>query len=122
MKNTCEKVHVCVYFSKIFNIFLYNRGSGTATFKEHLFFLNKISNVFEIKKSIALGQIKPHFSFWLKKDFRKMTSNRNIQVKQTENFAVRPLLRLSVGDFKLQIFGKKPKKTWSSFNYYKRMT
>ena len=49
-------------------------NTGTAIFKEHLFFLNKNSNVFETKKSKVLGQIKPCFSL----NFRKMKSNEGI--------------------------------------------
>ena len=61
-------------------------NSGTAIFKEHLFFLNKKSNVFEIKNSKVLGQIKPRFSFCLEINFRKMERNKHVNLRKIENF------------------------------------
>ena len=42
------------------------------------FFLNKILN--------ASCQIKPRFSFWLKINFRKMASNKHVDLRKIENF------------------------------------
>ena len=49
--------------------------------------MNKKLNVFEIKKSNVLGQIKPRFSFCLKINFRKMASNEHVYLRIKKNFA-----------------------------------
>ena len=38
------------------------------------------------KKLKVLSQIKPQFSFWLKKDFRKMANNKHVDLKKMESF------------------------------------
>ena len=43
--------------------------------------MNKKLDVFEIKKSNVLGQIKPRFSFCLKINFRKMASNKHVDLR-----------------------------------------
>ena len=61
-------------------------NSGTAIFREHLFFLNYKSNVFEITNQV-LGQIKPRLAFlsdWI--TFRKMASNKHVEWKKIKNF------------------------------------
>ena len=38
------------------------------------------------RKSNVMYQIKPHFSYWLKINFRKMASNKNVDLRKIENF------------------------------------
>ena len=72
-------------------IFLSFWNLGATIFKKkHLFFLNKKLDVFEIKKSNVLGQIKPRFSFWLKESIdRKMASNKHIDLRKIKKNFVR---------------------------------
>ena len=59
-------------------------NSGTAIFKEHLFFWTKYRTFLKWKiESFRLN--KTTFSFWLKINFRKMASNKHIDLKK-ENF------------------------------------
>ena len=51
-----------------------------------LFFWNKNSRVFETENRKILGQIKPRFSFSLKINFRKMASNKHVDLRKIENF------------------------------------
>ena len=57
-----------------------------------------------------MGQIKPRFSFWLKTDFRKMTSNRNIQVKQNRKFCYKTTFAHKCRGFQIAHFWKKTQK------------
>ena len=57
-------------------------NSREVIFKEHLFFLNKKSNVTEIKK--VLGEIKARFPFWLKVILRKMASNKHVELRKVD--------------------------------------
>ena len=49
------------------------------------YFLNKKIKCFWNKKSKVLGQTKPHFSFWLKTNYRKMASNEHVDLTKIEN-------------------------------------
>ena len=41
------------------------------------------------KKWNGFGQLNPRFSFWLKINFRKTASNKQVDLRKIENFVVR---------------------------------
>ena len=90
-KNTCEKVHVHIYFWKILRR-LKVISSYIFEIQEQLlsrnnsFFLNKKFEGFWNKKLKILDQIKQRFSFRFKINIRKMTSNKHVDLRKTENF------------------------------------
>ena len=55
-------------------------NSGTVILKKHLFSEQKW-NVFEMKNQ-GLGEIKPRFSLWLKLNFRKIASNKHVDLRK----------------------------------------
>ena len=72
-KNTCEKVHVYVCFTKIFQKLKVIS----------LFFWIKIRR-FRRKLNVS-DQIKPRFSLWLKINLRKMARNKHVDFRRIEN-------------------------------------
>ena len=54
--------------------------------KLFLFLSEKKLEGFWNRKLNVSGQIKPRFSFWLKINFRKMASNKSVDLRKIENF------------------------------------
>ena len=77
-KNTCEKVHVHVYFSKVLQklSYFYPIFMEKNTFKEQKWI--KIRRFLK-QKIESFAPNKTTLYFWLKINFRKMASNKHIK-------------------------------------------